>query len=62
MILEFWKQSKRGALRGQERKTFATPTMESSTERVLVERLRWTAEKSLYVDDDVGHHGGGVCV
>ena len=50
VILEFWKQSKREALStaGEEDDRHSDDG-ESSTERVLVERLRWTAEKSLYV-------------
>ena len=50
VILEFWKQSKREVLStAREEDDGHSDDGESCTERVLVERLRWTAEKSLYV-------------
>lgn len=50
VILEFWKQSKRAVLStAREDDDRHSDDGESSTERMLVERLRWTAEKSMYV-------------
>ena len=64
VILEFWKHSKREVLStaGEEDDRHSDDG-ESCTERVLVERLRWDrGEEPVRRDDDVGHHGGGVCV
>ena len=47
VIHEFWKHSKTAAESSPE--DHHSEDGESSTERRLVERLRWTAEKSMYV-------------